>query len=711
MTQAIQAAAAGGAHYEAGLLARIASAPTQREQFRLAAELEAFRADRASQLRQAAGVDLSIPALARLRPTAATEPWAPTTADSDWLSEVEPDAHDLGEVTQAMTAQASTWYSRTLHPAVRAYPGEVMAQADGAASRAAGQYGTAYPVAHRAFTDHVAHLVSRTAEQVPPASTLPAGVSNDDTFDALTWSDTTVRPKADGTSPSDTPSLGEGSPPAGDVAQGVEDTVSETGHDAGPQGLQHSVDYLDGTTTAPTNSSGATTMNTASRGLAGHAARFLGSLRPLAASPIPADLAGAPPAAGDPSQLGQADADVPCPQCGGQGLTAGVPCPLCGGAGMVTADQAAQYQAEQAPPQGPPGPAQPVASRRAHRRTADSVAPLPSSRGDLTESLDDGDEPEGDHPASGERLVSEVGHDAGPGNEAATDYLDASQYAWPGTARRRHASPMVPSAMPGAPLGAASTGDPGMPADPAAGGVDWEAQAAAGLDDQGLGVLRQAVQQVGWGDTPLAGALSTEVQRRANASPAVAPDVPGGPVGPVDAARLAAFRRSVAARTTGKVDKRARAGQRRAMTNTAGEVRDPTAEEICLDCNGTGVWDMPSKGAVVPCDTCGGTGLAEPSLAVKGDPRLRSADQHLASIKRNAAEIHALAGGVQAAGVYPEYNSEGYPIEQPSDPNGPCDYCGRPGHQWQVHPEAVADVAAVQRGQGRSGYDGQAVTH
>lgn len=26
-----------------------------------------------------------------------------------------------------------------------------------------------------------------------------------------------------------------------------------------------------------------------------------------------------------------------------------------------------------------------------------------------------------------------------------------------------------------------------------------------------------------------------------------------------------------------------------------------------------------------------------------------------------------------------------------------CDYCGQPGHDWQVHPEAVADVAAWRR--------------
>ena len=25
-----------------------------------------------------------------------------------------------------------------------------------------------------------------------------------------------------------------------------------------------------------------------------------------------------------------------------------------------------------------------------------------------------------------------------------------------------------------------------------------------------------------------------------------------------------------------------------------------------------------------------------------------------------------------------------------------CDYCGETGHQWQVHPEARADVAAWQ---------------
>lgn len=251
----------GGAHYEAGLLARMASAPSQQEQLRLCAELETFRRERSARLREATALDLAQSGLERLRPTAATEPWSRTTQDTDWMTEVEPDAHDLGEVTQAMVARASAWYSRELHPAVKAHPGEVLAQAQGAAGVAAGGYGTAYPAAHRAFVDHVAHLVGRTAEQVPPSSTLPAGVANGDTFDQPMWDDFSGRPKADGTRPSDTPSLGEGSAPAGDVDQGLDNPVNDATHDAGPGGLVDSVDYLDGHRTAPTNGSGMTSMS------------------------------------------------------------------------------------------------------------------------------------------------------------------------------------------------------------------------------------------------------------------------------------------------------------------------------------------------------------------------------------------------------------------------------------------------------------------
>lgn len=560
----------GGVHYEAGLLSRIASAPTQVEQYRLAAELEAHRQGARTQARHQHDLDLGGALTARLQPATASEPWQRTTSDTDWLADVQADPAGLGQVTQAMVAQASVWYSRGLHPAVKAYPGEVLAHAESAAGLAAGPYGTAYPVAHRAFMDHVGHLVSRTADQVPPSSTLPAGVDNDDTFDQPMWDDFSGRPKSDGTSPSDTPSLGEGSAPAGDVAQGIEDTVAEVGHDAGPDGLQHSTDYLDGTTTAPTNSSGATSINTISgrRGLAGHAASFLASLRPVVADapPFPPHHDGPPPhgshdgpPSGDPSDP---SADVPCPQCLGEGaLPDGTPCPLCDGSGMCAPDQAQQFEAaqQQAPPaQAPPGPppAMPATgARQAHRRVADSVPVLPSDRGDWAGSLDEGTTPEGDHPATGEDLVTPVSHDAGPGNGESTDYLDESSYAWPGAvATRRQASPTLAGPLPGAPaptlMSAPPMADPAQP-DPmaAASEPSWEEQYVASLDPTRLSVLRQAVMETGGGDTPLAAALHDAIARSQNASPAGGPVVPDAMAG-ADPGRLAAFRRNVASRIT-----------------------------------------------------------------------------------------------------------------------------------------------------------------
>jgi hypothetical protein len=458
------------------LLQAMADAPTQADQRALGARLAALDAEQNSRHREQSALD-SVLAGGDLSDGPARGGAQYHSMDSDWLGEVEPDAHDLGLVGQEMTAAASVWYSRHLDPEVKRHPAELSAQASGAADRAAGRFGSVYPAARAAFLQQVAHLHSRTGSefQVPTGSSLPVGVHPDEAgvFDQVGDFEEEGRSYADGTSVTGTPSLAEGGRVEGDHAEGIDNGVTDSTHDrSGTPGTENAIDYLDGHAYPANTGTGMTSMS-------GLDALAWGAAPSV---PTPAGPESCP-GCGGYGHVGQGPVGPTCPECGGSGqvepgdaleilrsgsrrtassidllrqiATSGQMGPVDGqqvdtataGAIVQAYDRAApdqQAQMQSLPVDklagiawklmsGGQGGAAPVQAGR--RATADAA--MPSDRGSVAESLDEGGPVEGDHGRTGEPTATQTTHNSGPGNGPAVDYLNGSTYPWPGTAQLR----------------------------------------------------------------------------------------------------------------------------------------------------------------------------------------------------------------------------------------------------------------------------------
>lgn len=262
---------------EAELLQLIAASTSRTEQAGYAAELAGLRAEREGVTSQQQDVAMAAQAMARFSTSANAQSTRHTVA-SDWLLDVEEPSGAGDQVAQQMASLAAQWWRR-LPDEVKRYPSELRTQAAGIAQREASAYGPLRGHAAGAFLRQVDAMYSGTAgellfqayPQPDPGSSLPVGVTNEDTaYDDGSWApDSNVgsspRPSTDG---SETPSLDEGPAPAGDVSQGVDNPAAEETHDAGPgPGSVDSVDYLDGTRT-PSSGTGSGTMELNSRRLA-----------------------------------------------------------------------------------------------------------------------------------------------------------------------------------------------------------------------------------------------------------------------------------------------------------------------------------------------------------------------------------------------------------------------------------------------------------
>lgn len=153
---------------EAEILQAMASGSLQ-DQRALLIELEAVRGARTASLQEERDLDLGgavmadhlTPVLVHARHTTAT----------DWVLEDDLFAPEVPEGDPAQTAvvEASMWFGR-VSPEVRADRAEFAEQAMGMARIVAGKYGERAGMAERAFLDHVAHLHSKTANEIDGTS-------------------------------------------------------------------------------------------------------------------------------------------------------------------------------------------------------------------------------------------------------------------------------------------------------------------------------------------------------------------------------------------------------------------------------------------------------------------------------------------------------------------------------------------------------------
>jgi hypothetical protein len=149
---------------EAEILQAMASGSLQ-DQRALLIELEAVRGARTASIQETRELDLGgavmadhlTPVLVHARHTTAT----------DWVLEDDLFAPEVPEGDPAQTAvvEASMWFGR-VSPEVKADREEFAEQAMGMARVVAGKYGERAGMAERAFLDHVAHLHSKTANEI-----------------------------------------------------------------------------------------------------------------------------------------------------------------------------------------------------------------------------------------------------------------------------------------------------------------------------------------------------------------------------------------------------------------------------------------------------------------------------------------------------------------------------------------------------------------
>jgi hypothetical protein len=162
-------------HTEARLLSAIASAPTLAEQSRLVEELQALRAARTAQVKQANDIEWADTVVTETLSPVATHVFH--TAATDWMQDVAPVASEGAH--QEMMAEAAAWFQRT-SSFVKSDEDEFAEQAIGMARRLSGKYGEEAPAAAQSFLDYAAFLHSREAasglDQVQQ-TTAPDGVS------------------------------------------------------------------------------------------------------------------------------------------------------------------------------------------------------------------------------------------------------------------------------------------------------------------------------------------------------------------------------------------------------------------------------------------------------------------------------------------------------------------------------------------------------
>lgn len=412
---AVRGAQPGSQRREVALLTAMAAATSLAEQRRLAAELEAIRAQRVAARREEAALDLAAAyhedLIVSRHPVLPAAHARQHTAASDWLAEPD-DEHDPHAVAEAMVSTATAWWSR-LSQEVREDERELAVQAGEMARRHSSQYGRLATSAAAAFMGHVDLLYLRAAgrrllaDQVPPSSTLPVGVDDDETaYDDGSWApDTGVSGPVNGGQV--TPSLQEGTAPAGDTAQGIDNPINDSTHDAGPA-TGDAVDYLDGTTTPP---KGTQDDKVIARRVAARVDVLRGIVTGRQAAPVEGMLV-------DPTTASALLAVHQTLDPVGQQNFERVPL-----AKLV--DLAWQHTR---------------AAMARLRAVADGA--MPSDRGELTQSLDEGTPPAGDvsQPAVDTSVVDST-HDAGPGNGAAEDFLDGQQYALPTTGAVRPTTP------------------------------------------------------------------------------------------------------------------------------------------------------------------------------------------------------------------------------------------------------------------------------
>lgn len=297
---------------EVELIQAMAAAPSPEVQEILASRLAGLRLSRAADERDRRSLDLAAAALPPAPPQygGGVLPGVRTTAASDWLAHVQPTRYDPTDVAQRMVAAASLWYDR-LPPAVRADRQEFAAQADGMARREASAWGEQAPEACRAFLDQASHLgglvLADATSQTPPGSGLPVGTDDEQTFDDSLWGPAGAPDSQ--TQQGETPSLAEGGPIDGDVAESIQNPAADQPHDAGPgPGTQPSIDYLDGTPTPPAAGTGMTTLNSLYPAL--------GSLISRRAQQVVADMALTPPSGVAPMPSTHDDSLTPSQQMG-----------------------------------------------------------------------------------------------------------------------------------------------------------------------------------------------------------------------------------------------------------------------------------------------------------------------------------------------------------------------------------------------------------
>lgn len=141
----------------------MAAATTYADQKALAVELAA--AERAETARLRAEADLDWAATATTATLTPVAVYSPHTIASDWLGEI-PEPGDYALNGRRLIAEASLWYGR-LSPEIIADQAEFMAQATGAARRAAARLNIHPEAAVDPFLDYVAFVRKRAGSGLP----------------------------------------------------------------------------------------------------------------------------------------------------------------------------------------------------------------------------------------------------------------------------------------------------------------------------------------------------------------------------------------------------------------------------------------------------------------------------------------------------------------------------------------------------------------
>lgn len=239
---------------ESDLLAAMATAPFAERQ-RLAGQLNRLRAEKTAAAQRSMEVDYAAKFVAAVGPmgvtAGSTMSKVQVTSESDWLGGAVPDESDPTEIMNEVTAEASLWFDN-LHEAVKEDTAEFEAQAQGYAFQVAGRFGTQHSIAMDAFLRTASRLrVLADNPDVPPpsaydhtndeGSSLPLAVDNDATFD----SDVTATAPAQGYHPT-SPSLAEGSTPAGSVSESSENPIGAGDTTYNKATVPPLNDYIDG---------------------------------------------------------------------------------------------------------------------------------------------------------------------------------------------------------------------------------------------------------------------------------------------------------------------------------------------------------------------------------------------------------------------------------------------------------------------------------